>query len=148
MQLLPNLTAEHHSLAEIAAQRGLTIHQLTAMLNDAHAREDLTRRDKLESARTRFIINDARASAALILKKLALNADSPETARKAAADLARFRPDPPRIPRAATTDDSANNTGASPHTAPTLDPETTRAFLEELGRETPDFPHTNPTNNN
>lgn len=121
---------------------------LTEPSNNPHATEDIIRRDKLESARTRLIINDARATAASILKQLALSTDEPETARKAAVDIARFRPDPPRIPRPATTDDSANNTGSSPHAAPTLDPETTRAFLEELGRETPDFPHTNPTNNN
>ncbi|MEO1130506.1 MAG: hypothetical protein AAFX05_12490 [Planctomycetota bacterium] len=91
--IIEDLCLDGLSLLEVAERRGMDLPGLTRWAGQPHVRSLLQALRGLSDTRTALVSARARTDAAHALRRLALDGETRETARKACVDLLRLAPD-------------------------------------------------------
>jgi hypothetical protein len=119
--IIEDLCLDGRTLLEVAERRGMDLAGLTRWAGQPHVRELLQALRALSDARTTLVSARARTDAAHALRRLALDGETKETARKACVDLLRLAPDAIAPP-----------TDTSDHSPPHGSHDAVRTLLERL----------------
>lgn len=120
--LIDDLFDGRPGLRAIAARHGVSLRDLASWMDDPECAASVGALLRLAEARTGMIVGRARSAAAKSLGRLALNHDSPETARKACVDLLKLD----GLPAIATPDAGAPGMSEADDAA-------LRGLLQQLG---------------
>lgn len=96
--LLADLATGDDAPEAVAERHGMTLRDLAHWATRAPTIEFMRRVRRLTEERASLAIGRARLGAAHALRRLAEDAEHPETARKACVDLLKLDPAPPPVP--------------------------------------------------